>query len=600
MTQPCQRLLYSVLSIFHFPLRTNSFAYHGTDIHTIQRPTASPASMRGYTYQKVGLGEAAADDDDDVPLHQLNKSSTEVTEPFISQPEGAHARKKSSVYPLLPYFFLSSLAFGLTMVPRLNMLVSLICRQMAADDITAEGMNSRGHEVPAGMPPGDALSGSNMSRNLTVPTSSMGSAMSAADDRCSSPEVLASVAFMSTFRDLIVGIVGAITSYYLGKLSDTLGRRKVMVINGIGIQAAELVLVLVLAFPETVDYRWLFLSFVLDGLSGSFPLLMATASSWVTDRTDEEDRIAAMGWIQAGMFCGMAIGPALGGALGRLGSFDRSWAIWLYSILCRTIALLCLTILPESLPKVSGRNDGLTGAQSHSHSSPWTLLSFKSITSFDFLGSILARESNSDESRRIRRNLILLIAINAIMFGTSVGAMDVMMLYPQAQYKWSMMDTGNFVSLINIFRSLSSLVIIRLLTYLFARARPIPSPTRDQEIKRTHLPLLRIALCSDVLGYLGWAVAPTGTFFAIAGVLSALSAMGISASQASTSMLVSSQHVGKLMGILGSIQALTRLVFPPAINLVYAWTVSFLPQAVFFGLAVLVAIGLIHTYILRL
>ena len=192
------------------------------------------------------------------------------------------------------------------------------------------------------------------------------------------------------------------------------------------------------------------------------------------------------------------------------------------------------------------------------------------------------------------------MGINTIMFGTSVGAMDVMMLYPQAKFKWGMMETGNFISIINIFRTISTTVLLRLLMRLFTKpAPPGPSSTQDQGAKPDHPPLLRLALFSDILGYIGFGVAPTAFWFIAAGIISSLSSMGLSTSQASMSMMVSPDRVGNLMGILGSLQALTRLVSPPVINLIYAWTVSLLPQVVFFGLAALVGVGVVMTYFIR-
>lgn len=506
-------------------------------------------------------------------------------------------------YRLLPYFFLASLAFGLTMVPRVSVIVTLVCRQMLDDDPSAVGggMSARRHEMhemPAGgmggEPSGSAMSGSPMSNSNTT---GAGISMGVYDPRCSTPRVIADVAFMSTYRDLTTGILGAIMSYYLGRLSDRAGRVKVMAINGIGILISEVIMLLVVAFPASLDYRWLFLSFAVDGLSGSFPLLMATASSYVTDSTSNKDRVVAMGWIQSGMFCGMAVGPALGSALSRLSGPERPSAILVYNVLCRILSLLCLFILPESLPHV-GRDRKAPEPSLGLQPSRWAL-SFKSLLSFNFLGALFDPQS-PDKSRQNCRNLILLMGINTIMFGTSVGAMDVMMLYPQAKFKWGMMETGNFISIINIFRTISTTVLLRLLMRLFTKpAPPGPSSTQDQGAKPDHPPLLRLALFSDILGYIGFGVAPTAFWFIAAGVISSLSSMGLSTSQASMSMMVSPDRVGNLMGILGSLQALTRLVSPPVINLIYAWTVSLLPQVVFFGLAALVGVGVVMTYFIR-
>lgn len=433
---------------------------------------------------------------------------------------------------------------------------------------------------------------------------------------CSSPSVLSGVAFLSTYRDLVTGILAAVMSYYLGKLSDRIGRVKVMALNGHGMLAAELVLLLVVAFPQKIDYRWLFLSFVLDGLSGSSPLLMATTSSYVTDTTTDKDRMVAMGWIQSGMFLGMAAGPALGTALSRLSGDDKPAAIFLYALICRILGLLCLFLLPESLP-VGISSKSADDSRPHKRQSPCASLAtfVRSTLSLSALDALFSPHTSLSDLRLQRRNLVLLIAVTAIMMGTSMGVMDVMMLYPQAKFQWDMMTTGNFISIVNLCRMVSTMAILRLFMRLFSRgfrrglfksSNEVETGTQNddgeamQEIQHAHLPILRISLCSDILGYLGFGFAPSGAFFVVSGVLSSLSAMGLSASQATMSMLVAPEHVGKLMGIVGSVQALTRLISPPMINLVYGWTVSTLPQGVFFGIAAVVGAGLLMSHLIRL
>ncbi|KAH8660046.1 major facilitator superfamily domain-containing protein [Xylariales sp. PMI_506] len=527
--------------------------------------------MRNQSYQKL-RSEEDVDAEDAIPLQTRNSTSDyPVTHPDVHDYFSSESAGRASVYRLLPYFFLASLAFGLTVVPRVNVLVTLICQQIA-------------DELPAGR---------QMAPNGT--TISMGSY----DARCSSPVVTAGVAFMSTYRDLTAGIIGAIMSYYLGKLSDRVGRRKVLLLNGVGILLSELVLLLVVALPQSLDYRWLFLSFVIDGLSGSFPLLMATVSSYVIDATDEKDRVVGMGWIQSGMFCGMALGPALGSVLSRLSGSDRPSTIFIYAMACRVLGIMLLAIIPESLPtlkEVTSKGSDRPSFTLWRGASSWKL------PSFVLLDTLVENESHSpEETRRARRNLILLITINAVMFGTAVGAMDVMMLYPQARYAWKMMQTSNFISIINICRTLATTVILHLLLRIFSGLLSKVTPAVDgrQDGTRAHLPLLRLSLCFDILGYIGFGVAPTGLWFILAGVVSSLGAMGVSSIQTSMSVMVSPSQVGNLMGILGSVQALSRLVSPPLINFIYGQIVSFLPQGVFLVLAAAVASELMLTYLVR-
>lgn len=476
------------------------------------------------------------------------------------------------------------------MVPRVSVLVASICRELVDLDVSSDSVRPRQHEQPPDGMPAGANGGTqgSMGTNETATSLPMGSY----DPRCATAQITASVAFMSTYRDIIVGILGAFMSFYLGKLSDRVGRVKILVFNGIGILIAEFFLVLVVAFPQYLNYRWLFLSFVVDGLSGSFPLLMATASSYVADSTSDKDRVVAMGWIQSGMFFGMAVGPALSSALSRLSGPENSASIFVYSLLCRVIALFFLLIVPESLPTGEGASFSETGV------SLWPKFSVESLPFFN-LESHFDPDTDRVELRQKRLNLILLMAINAIMFGTSVGAMDVMMLYPQSKFKWGMMETGNFISIINIFRTVSTVVIAGLMVRLYARSTALKSSNRNNSSKEAHLPILRIALYSDILGYLGFGLSPTGFWFVMSGVLSSLSAMGLSTIQASMSLMVAPAHIGKFMGLLGFLQALTRPISPPIINLIYAWTVSILPQAIFFALTGVLGLGLMLTYFIR-
>ncbi|EFX03238.1 tetracycline-efflux transporter [Grosmannia clavigera kw1407] len=474
------------------------------------------------------------------------------------------------------------LSWGITMVPRVNVLVSLICQQMV-DNGTLGSTPMPQHEMDMGtgsgnQPGSDYSSGSH---NSSSPDSNI----------CSAPQVLAGVAFLSTYRDLITGILGAVMSFYLGKLSDRIGRVKVMALNGHGLLAGELVFFLVVAFPRTIDYHWLFLSFAVDGLSGSFPLLMASTASYVADTTTDNDRIVAMGWLQSGMFLGMALGPAIGTALSQL-TPDRPAAVFLWAIICHIVGLLCLLLLPESRKDVHDvqmapinpefdeldhsthkhhdhhHHMYLNHARGHNHghlapSPGQSLGSFlRSTLSLAAVDSLFDSSSDHATVRRHRRNLFLLLAVTSIMFGCSVGSMDVLMIYPQAQFQWSMMTTGNFISIVNIFRTVSSTLFLQLLMkFLTSRFRSAfakkaslnsqvspPDSQLAEAAQATQLPLLRLALFSDLLGFIGFGLAPSGFLFTAAGVLSSLSALSVSATQAAMTILVLPEHVGKLMG----------------------------------------------------
>lgn len=97
--------------------------------------------------------------------------------------------------------------------------------------------------------------------------------------------------------------------------------------------------------------------------------------------------------------------------------------------------------------------------------------------------------------------------------------------------------------------------------------------------------LIRVSILSDVIGYVGYAIASTGFVFTLSGAVAALGAIGLASSEASMTKLVGSSQIGELLGALGFLQAMARIVAPTIANLTYSWTVAKAPQLVFWGVA---------------
>ena len=111
------------------------------------------------------------------------------------------------------------------------------------------------------------------------------------------------------------------------------------------------------------------------------------------------------------------------------------------------------------------------------------------------------------------------------------------------------------------------------------------SEKRANSNDRLDLFLLRISIFSDVIGYVGYALAPNGTLFTLSGALAALGAIGLATSEASMTKRVESARTGELLGALGFLQAMARIVAPTVASLTYSWTVAKFPALVFWGVA---------------
>lgn len=96
----------------------------------------------------------------------------------------------------------------------------------------------------------------------------------------------------------------------LGRLSDRVGRRPVLLISIFG----TFVGFLLLGFAGAL---WmLFVSRVVDGLTGGN---LSVAQAYISDVTDEKNRAKGLGMIGAAFGLGFIIGPAVGGALSVYG-----------------------------------------------------------------------------------------------------------------------------------------------------------------------------------------------------------------------------------------------------------------------------------------
>ena len=95
-----------------------------------------------------------------------------------------------------------------------------------------------------------------------------------------------------------------------GRISDSIGRRPVLLISILG----SCLSMLILGFAPSLI--WLFIGRIFAGVSGAN---ISTAYAYITDVTTEKDRAKGMGIIGAGFGLGFIFGPAIGGILSQYG-----------------------------------------------------------------------------------------------------------------------------------------------------------------------------------------------------------------------------------------------------------------------------------------
>jgi multidrug resistance protein len=135
----------------------------------------------------------------------------------------------------------------------------------------------------------------------------------------------------------IFSLVQLFSAPLIGKLSDRIGRKPVLLVSILGTAAGYFV-------TGFANAPWmLFLGRIIDGASGGN---IATAQACIADVTKPEERSKAMGIIGAAFGLGFIMGPAIGGILGHI---RPDLPFHFAGILSLVNAALVIARLPETL-----------------------------------------------------------------------------------------------------------------------------------------------------------------------------------------------------------------------------------------------------------
>ncbi|KAF4472637.1 tetracycline-efflux transporter [Fusarium albosuccineum] len=485
--------------------------------------------------------------------------------------EGLPWWHRPSVFWLLGPYAIFTLAFGGVIVPKLNL-------QYFADKKT--------HDPDAEFNP--VLLGSD-------------------NPQCLLPDVQRNVATFMLVMNFVTGILSAIVAPRIGHLSDRYGRTRLMALASVGGVLAELITILAAKYPEVVNYRWLVLGSIFDGMTGSFTAGNIMCQSYTSDCTPPSKRAVFMGYLHACLFTGLAFGPLLAG-------YFVKWTGSLLSIFyvvmgCHAAFMLFVwLVVPESLSRrkqLLAREKWDKEVELRGPVSASWLTTLRTVNPFAPLKILWP--TGPGTSPGLRRNLVALAADDAIMLGAALSAGAVILLYCESTFHWGNLESSKFVSALSLIRVVVLLGIYPLINY-FGRVRPAARRRRESGVAAVEkitgadnldVWVLRLALMSDVLGSVGYIVSRSEGFFVASGMVTAMGGLGSATSQAIISKHVPSERVGQLLGAIGMLHALARVLGPVLFNGLYAITVGFYPQAIFVLLTSIFGAGLLASFLIR-
>ena len=417
------------------------------------------------------------------------------------------------------------------------------------------------------------------------------------NEQCQLPEVSALTSVFLLVCQLLSGVFSAIVAPLLGAYSDRHGRLRVIAITSIGTIMGEIITITVARKSDVLSVYWIMLGYTMEGICGSFTAGMAVSNAYASDCTPPAKRARAFALFHACLFTGFAFGPLVSAEVVKytgdiLNSFYGAIAAHVFFV------LFMVTVVPESLSKrrqlearEKWKNAQLTAEREAAYYSDLNVLSrmFRSAKNSQLLKSLeILRPTGPGSSPALRRNLVLLAAVDTTCFGVAMGSLTVLVVYSRYVFDWGAVKTQQFVSIMSICRVIVLIVILPLLTRVFRG-----KPNRVKEFRHTggdsvDLGIIRLAIIFDLIGYAGYAIAGaigSGALFVLSGCIAASGGMVSPTLQSTLTRSIPPDRTGQLLGAIALLHAIARIAAPAVFGGLYAITVGTFPQTVFVCLA---------------
>lgn len=310
---------------------------------------------------------------------------------------------------------------------------------------------------------------------------------------------------------LIVAVYAAaqmVSAPLLGRLSDRVGRRPVLLIS-IG---GTMISFIVLGFANAI---WvIFVARLIDVLTAGN---LSVAQAYITDVTDVKNRARGLGMIGAAFGLGFIIGPVLGGVLSQWG-YDVP--AFLAAALAGINLLLVAFWLPESLTAEKREVLAINGRP------PFTLRAMVEGLRRPYVGPLLHTR---------------------FFFGLAFSTFQtVFSLYALYRFQLAAANTSYILAYVGVLSAVTQGFVIGRIALRFTDSQLILAAT--------------VVMAG---GLIGWAFAPSVFFLLVLLIPIALSGgiLNTILNSAATKAVMPSE-VGGLLGLSSSLESLTRVIAP--------------------------------------
>ncbi|BGP45968.1 hypothetical protein JCM10450v2_001807 [Rhodotorula kratochvilovae] len=424
---------------------------------------------------------------------------------------------------------------------------------------------------------------------------------------------------------LVAGGLSALTAAWWGALADKRGRKTVLFVGSAAELVEAAIMLLILAFPETLGLKTLLVLAAFAGLSGGDLANTAVASAYLGDCAGLASKAQLFSTYEAAMFAGLGLGPLLGSALITFTSLGPQGP-YILMVLFRAAYLLSFPIMPESLPP-SKRTRPSQADIAVQRSLVQRVVAFPKEL-FEPFKVLLPKKVDGGKRRDWR---LLLVAMSGALLLIDAGLGPVEVLYARAKFMWGPAETGNWLT----FTCACKLVVLLGAMPLLRRwlkpatteagalecaeggalgvgasakteegQRQVSEAQRAKKVTESRYDL-RLAICGIAFALLGYLImllpSPTVSHFLSSSATISLAAVAPPALQSLALTLSGPADAAKVLACVSALATVSTSTLGPSVfGAAYVATVEWWPELIFALAAAWMAAGVTPLLFLRL
>jgi Major Facilitator Superfamily len=373
------------------------------------------------------------------------------------------------------------------------------------------------------------------------------------DLRCRQPSIMAKVASVSLYREVLKGVFSFAILPRLVSLSDRIGRRPLIIYCASITLVSHLLESLCLISTPVLSYRTLYFTSVLEGVGAGATGAAIMAFPYISDCVKDSKRARHFTLMQGIQFLAIAIAPNVGSQIFKnRGNMNLLMGMSVGGDLMA--AVLFLTLLKESRTLADRRMSADANAETNTNvGRTFWLTVLDTINVFKPLKVLTFPHIQDKSARRIAIFLVItkLIVVSVTMFSASPLSLLIEMIF-----QWRASELGVVLTLVASAASIALTVVVPVCLHLFGKLYKVSTT----EIDKVDIRILQIGCLAVFLGPLLMALAGNAAVFLLGACTLQMWAITSPVIQSVIVKYSEKKHIGLVFGAMNQIVQVSTVV----------------------------------------